>query len=268
MRVSPEVYDSPDQVGRFAAEMIADGIRLAGEAGRPFVLGCPSGRSPMGTYRQLAGLVAERDLDLRRVIIALMDEYVLHDGDDVRLIDADLPHSCVGFGRRHILEPLNAAALPNAGIPESNLWFPDPRREPGEYDRALAAAGGIDLFLLASGASDGHIALNPAGSAADSRTRVVELGEGTRRDNLATFPTLRGLDEVPRHGVTVGIATIRDLARAVVMIATGAHKQTTVRRLAAAEGYEPDWPATVLSDCASPRFLTDREAAALLPAAS
>jgi glucosamine-6-phosphate deaminase len=93
---------------------------------------------------------------------------------------------------------------------------------------------------------------------------VVELTEPTRRDNLQTFPTFRGLDQVPRHGVTVGIATIRELSRAAIMIITGGHKQTAARRLAAATSYDPSWPATVLSDCVSPMLLADRDAAAPL----
>jgi glucosamine-6-phosphate deaminase len=64
--------------------------------------------------------------------------------------------------------------------------------------------------------------------------------------------------------VTVGIRTIRELSRSVIMIVTGEHKQSTVRRLASAENYEPDWPATILTQCSSPRFLVDRSAAGLL----
>jgi glucosamine-6-phosphate deaminase len=64
--------------------------------------------------------------------------------------------------------------------------------------------------------------------------------------------------------VTVGIGTIRELSRSAIMVVTGEHKSTTVRRLAAADAYEPDWPATVVTQCASPRFLVDRSAASLL----
>ncbi|MFE4468712.1 6-phosphogluconolactonase [Leifsonia sp. NPDC056824] len=264
MRIAPEILDTADDVGREAAVQLADGIARAAAEGRTFVLGCPSGRSPIATYANLATLVAERDLDLSHVVVALMDEYVEEAGDGYHAIDPDLPHSCVGFGRREILGLLNAAATPGHRIPEANLWHPDPAAPAGEYDRALAEAGGIDVFLLASGASDGHVALNPVGAAADTVTRVVALGEDTRRDNLGTFPTLRSLDEAPRFGVTVGIATIRELSRSVVMVVTGEHKQDTVRRLAAADSYEPDWPATVLSECSDARFLVDRTAAELL----
>ncbi|WP_223690184.1 6-phosphogluconolactonase [Leifsonia poae] len=264
MRIAPEILDSPDDVGRAAADQIATSIAASAEAGRTFVLGCPTGRSPLSTYEQLARIVAERDLDLSRVVIALMDEYVEQIDGGYRAVDPSLAHSCVGYGERDILRRLNAGARPEHRIPEQNLWYPDPLAEDGAYDRRLEEAGGIDIFLLASGASDGHIALNPVGAPADTVTRVVALGDDTRRDNLDTFPTLRSLEEAPRFGVTVGIATIRELSRSVIMVVTGEHKQPTVRRLAAADAYEPEWPATVLTQCRFPRFLVDRSAAALL----
>ncbi|MFF2053504.1 6-phosphogluconolactonase [Leifsonia sp. NPDC058194] len=264
MRIAPEILDTPDDVGRSAAEQIADAIAAAAAEGRTFVLGCPTGRSPLTTYEQLARLVADRGLDLSRVVIALMDEYVEQVDDGFRAVDPSLAHSCVGYGRRDILDRLNRAARPEHRIPETNLWYPDPHAEAGDYDRRLAEAGGIDVFLLASGASDGHVALNPVGAAEDTVTRVVALGDDTRRDNLGTFPSLGSLDRAPRFGVTVGIGTIRDLSRAAIMVVTGEHKQSTVRRLAAADSYEPDWPATILTRCASPRFLVDSSAAALL----
>ncbi|WP_426515643.1 6-phosphogluconolactonase [Diaminobutyricibacter sp. McL0618] len=267
MRIAPEILETPDDVGLAAAEQIADAIAASTAAGRMFVLGCPTGRSPLPTYEQLARLVGERDLDLSNVVIALMDEYVEQFDGEYRAVDPALKHSCVGYGERDIRDRLNAGARPEHRIPAQNLWYPDPRAADGEYDRRLKEAGGIDIFLLASGASDGHIALNPVGSGANTITRVVALGDDTRRDNLGTFPTLRSLDEAPRHGVTVGIGTIRALARSVIMVVTGEHKQSTVRRLAAADTYEPDWPATVLTQCDSPRFLVDRSAAALLQTA-
>lgn len=264
MNIAPEILDTADDVGRAAALQIADAIQAASDAGRNFVLGCPSGRSPIATYQHLAELVAERSLDLSRVVVALMDEYVEKIDSGYRLIDAALPHSCVGFGRRQIIDHLNAAATAGHRIPDANLWYPDAQAPAGSYDRKLAEAGGIDIFLLASGASDGHVALNPVGADADTVTRVVALGDDTRRDNLGTFPTLRGLDEAPRFGVTVGIGTIRKLSRSAIMVVTGEHKSATVRRLADADAYEPDWPATVLTQCASARFLVDRSAASLL----
>lgn len=266
MRVSPIVFPDPGALGRRLAAEIADEIEEAARAGQRYVLGCPGGRSAATTYRALAEEVAARRMDLGHVVIVMMDEYVEAVSSDVngsqyRSIDPELPHSCVRFGRREIVEPLNAAAGPGRGIAPERLWAPDPG-DPEAYDRRITEVGGIDLFLLASGAGDGHIAFNPAGSAVDSRTRVVALGEQTRIDNLSTFPTFRGLEEVPRHGVTVGLGTIRTQSKRVVMVVHGRDKGQAAQRLTQATGCEADWPATVFADCAHPRLYLDQAAVA------
>ena len=261
MRVAPTVFSAPEDLGRSLARLIADRLVTA-TPGTPFLLGCPSGRSPASTYRALVDEVRRRDIDLGHVVIVMMDEYVVRDqatGDFVR-IDSGLPHSCARFGRLEIVERLNAAAGPGRGVTPDRFWVPDPA-DPEEYDKRIADAGGIDMFVLASGAGDGHVAFNPAGTPAGARTRVVGLAEQTRRDNLATFPTFGGLDEVPLYGVTVGVATIQEQSKRVVMVAHGADKAEAARRLVAAERYEPDWPATVLSECARPRLFLDEAAA-------
>lgn len=266
MRVSPIVFPDPEVLGRTLAAEIAVEIEEAARAGRSYALGCPGGRTAATTYRALADEVAARGLDLGHVVIVMMDEYVEAvpqgaGGREYRAIDPELPHSCLRFGREEIVGRLNAAAGPGRGIAPERLWGPDPA-DPEAYDRRIAELGGIDLFLLASGAGDGHIAFNPVGSPADSRTRVVQLGEQTRTDNLATFPTFGGLDDVPRYGVTVGIGTIRTLSRRVVMVAHGRDKGKAARRLTRTEGYEADWPATLFADCRRPRLYLDQAAVA------
>jgi glucosamine-6-phosphate deaminase len=260
--VVPAVFASAEEIGRALAALIADRLAETGPR-KPFLLGCPSGRSPHSTYRALAEEVRRRDLDLRGLVIVMMDEYVERDRDGgLRRVDDTVAHSCARFGREEIVARLNASARPGQGISADRYWVPDPLA-PERYDAEIAAQGGIDLFILASGASDGHIAFNPPGTPAEAGTRVVDLAEQTRRDNLGTFPAFgKDLDRVPRHGVTVGIRTIRDLSKEVVMVAHGAHKATAVRRLCAADRYEPDWPATVLSECACPQLFVDEAALA------
>lgn len=257
MRVPPTLFTDPESLGAVLASRIAD--EIAGTAGdRRYVLGCPGGRSALSTYAALADEVKNRGLDLRHVVVVMMDEYVERGPDGVfRRIDPALEHSCVRFGAVEIVQRLNAVAEPGRGITPDRFLVPDPA-EPGAYDRRIAELGGIDLFLLASGAGDGHIAFNPVGTEPGARTRVVALAEQTRRDNLATFPSFRGrLADVPRHGVTVGTGTIRELSRSVVMLAHGPHKAAAVRRLSAADRYEPDWPATIFTECADARLFVD-----------
>ncbi|GIH15595.1 6-phosphogluconolactonase [Rugosimonospora africana] len=269
MRVPPTVFADPDHLGRSLATLIADALATAAESGRPFLLGCPGGRSALSTYQALAEQVAGRGLDLRHMVVVMMDEYVERDEvtGALRRIDPALEHSCVRFGQLEIVERLNRAAAPGRGIDADRFWIPDPA-DPDEFDKRIAEHGGIDLFILASGAGDGHVAFNPAGTRPGTRTRVVELAEQTRRDNLATFPTFENrLDRVPRYGVTVGVGTIQEQSKRAVMVVHGADKATAARRLMAAEHYEPDWPATVLADCANPLLFVDTAAAGQRPAA-
>jgi glucosamine-6-phosphate deaminase len=262
MRVEPTVFDGPEAVGRALAALIADRIAAAG-AGRSFLLGCPSGRSPWTTYVSLAREVAARRLDLTGLVIVMMDEYVERDDrtGEMHRIDATAPHSCLRFGQTEIVDRLNAAVGPGRGISPDRYWIPDPAA-PGDYDRQIADHGGVDLFILASGAGDGHVAFNPPGTGPDTATRVVRLAEQTRRDNLHTFPSFGDdIDRVPHYGVTVGVGTIRRQSKQVVMVAHGELKARAVRRVALADSYQPEWPATVLADCANPLLFVDAAAA-------
>lgn len=237
-------FADADALGQELAARIADRMADVIAADGVFVLGCPGGRTPVSTYAGLAAQIDRRGLDRRRIVIAMMDDYVRRDGDRWVHIPADAHNSCRRFAREQIQAVLNRGAAAGQEIPDGNVWFPDPAA-PSDYDQRLRAAGGVDFFILASGAGDGHVAFNPPGSAEDSRTRIVELAEQTRRDNLATFPDFRGLDDVPTHGVTVGIRTISDLSKDAAMILVGADKRTAFDRLTGGEGYEPAWPATV-----------------------
>jgi glucosamine-6-phosphate deaminase len=262
MRVQPTVFDGPEAVGRALAALIADRIAAAG-AGRTFLLGCPSGRSPWTTYVALAGEVAARRLDLSGLVIVMMDEYVERDEatGETHRVDPAAPHSCLRFGQTEIVDRLNAAAGPGRGITQDRFWVPDPA-SPGDYDRQIASRGGVDLFILASGAGDGHVAFNPPGTGSDTPTRVIRLAEQTRRDNLHTFPSFgQDIDRVPRYGVTVGVGTIREQSKQVVLVAHGEPKARAVRRVADADRYQPEWPATILADCARPLLFVDEAAA-------
>jgi len=238
-----------------AGEIVA-GIEDARVAGRHYLLGCPGGRSPRSTYAALAQLVAQQRVDLSHVIVVMMDDYVVEVDGAFARVSPDLHCSVERFARWEIQAPLNAAAGPGRGIPDDAIWIPDPS-EPEAYDDALTAAGGIDLFILASGDSDGHVAFNPPGTSAQSHTRVISLAESTRRDNLGTFPEFAHINDVPHFGVSVGIATIIEQARRAVLVAPGASKREAVARIAAAAHYDAFWPATVLSECRSPSLYAD-----------
>jgi len=243
------IFDSPAELARTLAGEILQGIASARREGRRYLLGCPSGRSLRGTYRELGRAARQLSCTTHHVVVAMMDEYLISGDGGLSLCPADAHYSCRGFGRAEILAELGGA----------ELWIPDPRA-PERFDARLAAAGGIDLFLLASGASDGHVAFNPPGTTLESVTRVVRLAESPRRDNLATFPAFHDLAEVPGSGVSVGLGTIAGLSRAAAMVIHGSHKREAARRLLAGEGFDPSWPATVIHACRGARILLDRAA--------
>jgi len=254
------VFADPEALGAALAAEILDAVAASGRAGRRFLLGCPGGRSLTSTYEAIARLAAARGDDLSRLVIVMMDEYVWPRNGGYAPCPPDAHYSCTRFAVEEIQGRINRGLPGPARIPDRSVWLPDVAR-PAEYDERIAAAGGIDLFLLASGASDGHVAFNPPGTPLDSRTRIVALADTTRRDNLGTFPQFRNLDEVPRHGVLVGLGTIAELSREVVMVMTGGHKREAARRLLAANRFTPDWPATLVHECARARILLDRAAA-------
>ena len=203
-------FADPDELGRTLAAEVA--------AASPRLLGCPGGRSLLTTYRHLP--------DMPDTTMVMMDEYL-------PVPPTSAHFSCRGFAERE---------LPRA----REIWLPDPD-DPPAYDGRIADAGGIDLFLLASGAGDGHVAMLGPGAPRDGRTSVVPLAESTRRDNLATFPEFRSLGEVPTQGISVGLGTIAD-ARALRMVIHGEDKRGAIDRLLSYERFDPEWPASIVHD--------------------
>jgi glucosamine-6-phosphate deaminase len=253
------VYDDADALGAALAHEILEEI-VAKPRGERYLLGCPGGRSLRSTYQALARLVPP-DADLRGLVIVMMDEYVVETPDGQRRIDPAAHFSCGGFAAREIVGPLDAAVPRGHGIDTDHVWGPDPV-DPLAYDRRIEAAGGVDHFLTASGAGDGHVAFVPPPADPGGRSSVIRLAEQTRRDNMATFPDFGTLDSVPRWGVSVGLGTIRDLSRRVTLVLHGDAKRASAARIVAAPAFDPAWPATFIHGCPDPRILLDRAAAA------
>jgi glucosamine-6-phosphate deaminase len=256
------VSSDPDALGGTLAREILDEAERAREEGRNYLLGCPAGRSLRSTYASLADLAAARGADLSHFTVAMMDEYLVPTPDGLRLCPADAHYSCRGYGRREILDRINHGLPRSRRIPRESLWFPEPD-DPAAYDERLRSAGGIDLFLVATGASDGHVAFNPIGTPLATRTRVVPISLATRRDNRETFPGFASLDQVPTLGVSVGLGTIAEQSRRVVLVATGAEKRDAVSRLRRYTDFTPEWPASFIFRCRHPRVLVDRSASPL-----
>ena len=257
MGATLRVFDTAEAVGRYAADVILARWDAALAARGVATLGCPAGRSPMTTYEALAARAGSRGLDGGRIHLLMMDDYLERAAGGWRACPVEAHYSCARFGETHIRRALNQGlAQP---IPAANLHGPDPDR-PLDYETTIGALGGVDVFLLASGASDGHVAFNPPGSDPDGKSRVAALAEATRADNLATFPAFASLDEVPRHGVSVSLGTISTLAHEAILVLTGAHKREAARRVLTATGFDPAWPATIVHRCRQAQLWLDRAA--------
>ena len=225
-------------------EVGADLIRSAIDDGDVNVLGVATGSSPLPLYRALGARPPRR---ASRLTLFALDEYVG--------IRRDHPESYHSVVEREISGPL--------GVPRERVFVPEGDADDLElacasYERAIAAAGGIDLQILGVG-SNGHIAFNEPGSAADTRTRVLPLTEQTRVDNSRFFS---GLDAVPTHCVTQGIGTILE-ARSIVLVARGLAKAEAVARSFGAPP-DPSWPASYLQHHPDVTLILDEDAASLL----
>lgn len=253
-----EVRVFPDDaaLGAALADEIVSGIDAARVAGSRYILGCPGGRSPLSTYRALAERAAGADLG--HLVIAMMDDYVTRaPNGGWQHVPSDAHYSCRRFARVEIAAPLNAAAA--VPVPRDQVWLPDPA-DPPAYRRRLEEAGGVDLFIVASGASDGHVAFVQPGTQLGSDVSIIPLAEATRRDNMATFPDFATLDDVPDHGVSVGLGTIRDVSQRVRLIINGEGKGYAAHRALEADDFDPEWPATFIHRCRDAQIWLDEAA--------
>jgi glucosamine-6-phosphate deaminase len=250
-KVPTLVFPTSGQAARHVALMIESLIRQNNSAGRATVLGLPTGSTPVGLYRELIRLHREAGLDFARVVTFNLDEYFPMPPDD--------PQSY----RRWMQETF----FSHVNIPPHNIHIPDGTIRPEDaedyclrYEQKIRRAGGIDLQILGIGRT-GHIGFNEPGSTRHSRTRRVTLDPVTRRDAAGDF---FGEENVPHQALTMGVGTILD-AKKVVLMAFGEHKAHIVQR--AVEGAISDAvAASFLQQHPDATFLLDQAAAAELAA--
>jgi len=259
-KIQTKIYSDSATLGTELSWIILEGVKQAEIHARPYLLGCPSGRSPLSTYQALGHLAAANGQDMSHVTIVMMDEYVLPTENGYECCSPDAHFSCTRYAYMEILAAINYHLKPSWRIAKDNVWLPDPAN-PTAYDDRIHASGGVNLFIVAIGGSDGHVAFNPPGSSEDSRTRIIELAETTRQDNMGTFPNFTDISEVPKYGVSVGLGTISELSREIVVIAAGSGKNATVKRLASCSTFDPSCPATMIYSCKNAQLMLDTAAA-------
>ena len=199
-----------EEASRFAAETIATAIR----ENPGIVLGLATGETPMRTYHNLIEFHLAGDLDFSNVTTFNLDEYVG--------LGSDHPCSFHAFMDRELFDRVNINRQ-RTHIPSGTACDPD--AEAARYEQLIAEAGGIDLQILGIG-HNGHIAFNEPGSAADSRTRVIDLTSDTIEKNSRFFDSI---DDVPRTAMTMGIGTIME-AKRILLLAFGESKAEAVAK--------------------------------------
>jgi glucosamine-6-phosphate deaminase len=239
------IHKDYDGVCRWTADYIASRLRAFSPAGgKPFVLGLPTGSSPLGVYRELIGLHREGKISFAHTATFNMDEYVG--------LGADHPQSYARFMKDNFFSFIDIA-------PENthilNGRAADLDAECKAYEACIKAHGGIELFLGGMG-SDGHIAFNEPGSSLNSRTRIKTLTQDTRLANSRFFGG--DIQKVPGTALTVGVGTIMD-AREVVIIVSGRRKARALQ--AAVEGgVSHFWPLSCLQTHPRALIVCDEDA--------
>ena len=219
------IHKDYENVCRWTANYIVRRINeFAPNTEKPFVLGLPTGSSPLGVYRNLITAYRDGKVSFANVITFNMDEYLG--------LSADHPQSYRRFMKDNFFSAVDIRTE-NTHIPNGKTN--DPEGECRAYEEAIKAAGGIELFLGGIG-SDGHIAFNEPGSSLSSRTRVMALTAETIAANARFFGGK--IEEVPTKALTVGIGTVMD-AREILIIATGRQKARAIQ--AAVEGGVSHW---------------------------
>src|SRR6516162_6425743 len=240
------VFPTSSQASRHVALMIESLIRQNNSANRPTVLGLATGSTPVGLYREMIRLHREAGLDYSRVVTFNLDEYFPMDPAD--------DHSYRRWMDETFLRHVNIRPE-NVHIPDGTIPATDVEEYCAKYEQTIRRAGGIDLQVLGIGRS-GHIGFNEPGSTRHSRTRLVTLDPVTRRDAAGGF---FAEDNVPHRAVTMGVGTILD-ARKVVLMAFGEHKAPIVRR-AVEEPVTEAVTASFLQQHPDATVLLDRAAA-------
>ncbi|MEZ6141776.1 MAG: glucosamine-6-phosphate deaminase [Zavarzinella sp.] len=246
-RIRTQVFRTPAEVSRHAAQLIERIIREKSAAGRSTVLGLATGSTPVQLYRELIRLHREEGLDFSNVITFNLDEYFPMQPDD--------QNSYHRFMFENLFNHINIRKH-NIHIPDGTISPGDAPRYCDEYEAAIRTAGGLDVQVLGIGRT-GHIGFNEPGSSRNSRTRLVTLDRVTRRDAASAF---FGEENVPLQAITMGCGTILD-ARQVILLAFGEHKASVVRK-ALEEPETEAIAASFLQSHQDARFLLDEPAAA------
>lgn len=212
------VLIQPDynSVSKWAANYVAAAIKkFKPSENKKFVLGLPTGSSPLGMYRELIELNRKGIISFKNVITFNMDEYIG--------LPKEHPESYYSFMWNNFFNHVDIP-VDQVNILDGNAS--DLQKECDEYEERIKNAGGINLFVGGIG-PDGHIAFNEPGSSLTSRTRKKMLTADTIIANSRFFED--DMSKVPVSALTVGVGTVMD-AQEVLIIVSGYGKSRALQQ--------------------------------------
>lgn len=232
-------------ISKWTAKYIAQKINAFNPSSeKPFVLGLPTGSTPIGTYKELIELYKKGEVSFKNVITFNMDEYVG--------IPQDHPESYYSFMWNNFFNHVDVCKE-NVNILDGNAKDLD--AECAAYEAKIEALGGIDLFMGGIG-PDGHIAFNEPGSSLQSKTRQKTLTYDTIVANSRFFEN--DVNKVPKTALTVGVGTV--LASKEVLIIVNGHSKARALRHAVEEGINHMWTISALQMHPKGIIVCDEEA--------
>lgn len=234
------VFNSPEGLGKAVSGIILQEYKKKGR----LVLGVPWGTTPVPVLTAFANAVRKQNIDLSRLHFVMMDEYVKQTGSGYSYVSEEAPYSGHYRMKADLLDKLPAKQSRQV---KANMHFPEPAY-PEKFDNYIKnELGGVDLFLVATGAEDGHVAMCGPGTPIDVRTRIVKLPETVRAYNFKKMKQYFGnnINNVPKSGVSVGLRTILE-AKKLLFIAHGSSKAGIVKTLVKAGRFIKERPVTFL----------------------
>ena len=243
------IVKSSTEGSKLIANSIALLIKEKQDQNKMCVLGLATGSSPLSVYRELVRLHKEENLSFENVISFNLDEYYPLIKEDVQ--------SYHFFMYSNLFDHVNIKPE-NINIPSGEVSSEKLRISCISYEEKIKSAGGIDLQILGIG-TNGHIGFNEPGSHLNSETRTITLDHLTRFD---AAPAFQGIENVPRKAVTMGIQTILN-AKRVLLMAWGSYKAEIIQK--AIEGEISCFiPTTYLQHHKNTTLVIDTEAASEL----
>lgn len=218
-----------ENMSKWAAQHIADAINAHKEA-RPFILGLPTGSSPIGVYKELAAMNKAGKVSFKNVVTFNMDEYVG--------LPESHPESYHSFMFTNFFNHID---IPRENINILNGNAPNLKAECQRYEDKIKSYGGIDLFMGGIGV-DGHIAFNEPFSSLVSRTRQKTLTTDTRIVNSRFFDNDPA--KVPATALTVGVGTVMDAKEVIILI--NGHNKARALQHTVEEGVSQMWTCSAL----------------------